>query len=108
MRSASFTLNRFPCGCVIEREQPVYELCGLIECPWCGATFMSFEYAIWAQGDAEPFVIGHPTVLIRVKEKLFEVTGACSDCEVLLAREGPGAASLHLRVDPEEIVFLEN
>ncbi len=104
----TFALVRFPCGCAVEHSQDVTELRGLIECPWCSATFMRFELEEWLEGDREPFVISKPTVLVRVGEKLFEVTGACSDCEVLIAREGPGAANLHLRVPAGEIVFLEN
>lgn len=109
MSLPTFSLARLPCGCAIERDQHIRELRGLVECPWCLATFMRFELMEWyAEPDPQPFVISKPTVLVRVGEKLFEVTGACSDCEVLLAREGPGAASLHLRVPAGEIVFLEN
>lgn len=113
MSLPSFTLARLPCGCAVEREQHVHAQVvrghgDVAECPWCLATFDVDDVVAWTRENQDPFVITKPTVLVRVGERLLQVTGVCGDCEVLLAREAPGAASLHLRVPAEEIVFLEN
>ncbi len=112
MSAPSFVLARLPCGCAVERSMGLrtQSVDGTlyIECPWCDCTFNSKDVIAWSSADTELFIVSKPTVLVRVGEKLFEVTGACSDCEVLIAREGPGGANLHLRVPATEIVFLEN
>lgn len=106
--STSYTIALFPCGCVVERTMHIHQQRGYVECPWCDATFKTIEYARWSRSVHEVFAVLPASVLVRVKERLFEVTGICGDCETLLVRDGVGAYSFHLRAAASDVKFLTN
>ncbi len=103
----SLTLTLFPCGCIVERSMYVHVHRTQVECPWCTATFNAVEFSEWAKEDHAVFTVLHPSILVRVKKRLLEVTGIC-DCNMLLVREQIGERSFHLRAAPTNIEFLAN
>lgn len=103
----SIVITMLPCGCLVERSTGLRKQYGKLECPWCAATFSQRQFAKWSKTRHGVLTVNRPVVLVRVGERLLEVTGVC-DCDTLLVRERAGAKSFHLKAIPADVEFLTN
>lgn len=64
-----------PCGCVVDNSVRAQD--GVIECPWCCATFDSMDFGLWVNSDCVPpvFLGDGPPSMIRCNDEVHEVHG---------------------------------
>lgn len=101
-----FSLIKSPCGCVIDATKP-RSPGPIVECPWCGATFMLTEAQEWsAAGMYVPIWFERgPLLLIRQEERLLEAVAQCNDCGAPFVRErGKRMKPYHLETNKVEVL----
>jgi len=101
-----------PCSCAVEAKTVrQHEHRSVLECPWCGATFTTQQFAEWLfAGVPRPvFLELGPMDLLTYEGKFLEVVAKCG-CGDLIVRErnGKSQKEFHLEADPKDIEVLRN
>lgn len=107
-------LAALPCDCVIDAEgvsagNLVHggERITVIECPWCGATFLASAYEVWRREGAEPILVQQKPQVVRFGSTLLEFFRQCEDCSAPIVRER-GGVKFHLRVSAQSLTWCGN